>query len=415
MAWEQLLMKELFCTPTMFAFSALLTLSVHAYGQSLKGPIAWVDPGIPHAAGINSAFTRVMSADGDLGQAVVDLEAETHAAHDPWEAAQLLATAYDVVGRYADARKIRNAHRKRTPQCVYSGEPWPYALARVPKVVNVLMINEDHLDPTTRANVLVALPFLRNAGYTRLALEALPDANMADEVASGNVPDTREAGTYLRDPIAALMVREAIRLGFHLEAYDADEDFDTREKRQASRLLALSKRDTGKLLVVTGPGHVALDGNWMAQYLAQDLGKRLYTIDQVSNAGADCDKAAMPNLTVRDRKKAGHLLGLNTDAALVSPAPRMSPTERSYTGSWLSIGGLRAPMAVSTGQVCPGKPTRCLIEANRKGGQSHSVPDDRYLTRGIWRGYLFVPPGEYLITGIDEKGTRRAVISTAKL
>jgi hypothetical protein len=400
--WEQasrrgLLLLSLFSLPL-----AATSRTEHAIAS-----VAWVSDQVPGAAAIDDAFSRVMKADPDLGRAVDDLERAVRSAGSPWDAAQLLASAYNVVGRYADSRAIRDAHRRQNARCVFSGDSWPEGLRRLPKSVSVLLINEDHIDSTTRANLLAALPTLRSQGFTQLAMEALPDPSVGRALSGGTVPDEATTGVYLRDPVEAALVREAVRLGFHLHAYDSSDDFDVRERSQARRLLHIANSHPGRLVVFAGPGHVQLDGNWMGALLARDLGKKLYTIDQVSGAGADCEGPGEARLVSRDPGKAGHLIGTKTDAALVSPA--LPAGERDAANSWLTLGTLRKPFRVESRQLCPGATIRCLISARRQGSSPGDVPEDRYLAGGSWRGYLFVEPGTYEITGIDEKGHRHTV------
>lgn len=374
--------------------------------------IAWVVKDTPMSAEINDAFSRIMYADQDMGRAVVDLESATDKAGRPWDAAQLLATSYEVVGRYADARQIRNAHRKKVPQCIYTGRTWPDGLADLPASVRVLLINEDHLDATTRANLVSGLPQLRKMGFTALAMEAIPDTFVQNLIQSGDVPDDARSGTYLRDPISALLIRRAAELGFQLVAYDTPDGADTRDVNQANRISSIIKKIEGKLVVFTGPGHVQMEGRWMGRYLEKLLGEAMYTIDQTSNAGADCDDVDLPTLTIRDRKRPSHLLGMKTDAVLVTPSPPTGVLERSLPNSWLALGGLRLPIFVSTKELCPGMPKRCLIEARRKNDLVRAVPYDRYLSEGAWHGYLFVPPGHYTVSGMNENGSRMSIDMT---
>jgi len=404
-----MMLKQVFLAALSLASGMAMATSAQA-GE----PIAWVSVGLPEAAAINDAFSRIMNADPDIGRAVDDMERSTRAAGMPWEAAQLLATAYEVVGRYADARAIRDAHRKRIPQCVFPGEPWPQGLQKLSKAVSVLLINEDHLDATTRANVVEALPLLRSMGFTELAMEALPDASVEKNVSGGQVPDDASSGAYLRDPVAAALVRYAVELGFHLHAYDSPEDYGVREQAQARKLTDIARKSTGRLMVLAGPGHVQLEGQWMGQFLAQDLGRKLYTIDQASGAGADCEGPGDRRLVIRDRDRPGHVLGMKTDAALISPAVAPKPDERATAESWLRLGSLRKPVLITTAQVCPDRPMRCLISARRKDSAPASVPEDRYLARGIWRGYLFVRSGTYEVEGFDDMGRKHFISVVVK-
>lgn len=121
----------------------------------------------------------------------------------------------------------------------------------------VVMVNEAHHDAHTRLLTLELLPRLRAIGYTHLAIEALTEGN----------PSLRQRGyatngsgtEYLREPVYGEIVREALRLGYVLVAYDgADHGADDREKGQARALYdkVLAGNPKAKLLVHAGYAHI---------------------------------------------------------------------------------------------------------------------------------------------------------------
>src|SRR6185437_13127075 len=100
---------------------------------------------------------------------------------------------------------------------------------------DLVMVNEAHNQPLSRALVYQMLPIMRRLGFSILAMEALPDKATTDWInRHGYVPDEASYGYYLREPIDGEVIREAKRLGFTLANYDVFSD--TREQDEARKL-----------------------------------------------------------------------------------------------------------------------------------------------------------------------------------
>jgi hypothetical protein len=121
----------------------------------------------------------------------------------------------------------------------------------------VVMVNEAHHDAHTRLLTLALLPRLRAIGYTHLAIEALAEDGAG--VRQRGYPNTTSGTEYLREPVYGEIVREALRLGYVLVAYDPPgRHGQERETLQARTLYdrVLAGNPHAKLLVHAGYAHI---------------------------------------------------------------------------------------------------------------------------------------------------------------
>lgn len=176
----------------------------------------------------------------------------------------------------------------------------------------VVILNEDHGTPRSRAFGLEVARALRPVGYDVLAAETFnndPDdaksaAMMADLAKRGHVQ--RFSGYYTKDPVFADFVRQSLALGYRPVAYestiytppkDVEDSIARREKLQAEYLVSrVLKRDPkAKLFVYVGYSHAAeapLPSTsekepprlWMANRLKTLTGIDPLTIEQTSVA-----------------------------------------------------------------------------------------------------------------------------------
>lgn len=392
-----------------FLLLACWGLQAAAAAQAIGGSevVQFVPAAYPNATLVNRAFTAIMHADKGLSGSILELEKATLETDAPWGSKQLTATAFALVGKYQSARRIRNDHRGSPPACLKGGEVWPAAAHSIPNSVKVLIINEEHIDPSTRAQIFVALPTLRAMGFKVLAMEAIPDQGVKRAISSGWIPENAAVGVYLREPINALMIRRAVDLGFSLMAYDQTNFDSNREEAQADYLKRAAASSHDRIVVITGPGHVRSSGGWMAERLSSALGKRLYTIDQVSYLGAACPTDQPARLAAAKSLPSAEFNDMGTDAVLVT-----SPIQggaRSYKNSWLTLGGVRHAVSIDSKEICRDFKVTCLIEATRLDAPQGSVPQDRYLASPGWKGFIFLMPGEYVVSGTDDKSNRRTI------
>jgi len=178
-------------------------------------------------------------------------------------AQQLLASCENELGLYGEAVRdfpLRNDLPKElTPpeadtwQAV-NGVDAIVALARNRRLV---MVNEAHHDGHTRELTLLLLPRLRAAGFTYFAAEAIDkrDASLAER----GYPITTSGSEYIHEPLYGDIVREAIRLGYIIVPYEADDATPQgRESGQARNLYeqVFARDPKAKLFVHAGYAHI---------------------------------------------------------------------------------------------------------------------------------------------------------------
>lgn len=178
----------------------------------------------------------------------------------------------------------------------YSFRPAKDALLRKADQQQVLMLNEAHHVPAHRAFAIGLLDELYKKGYRHLALETL---NYKDTAAlkTRKYP-VYESGFYQREPLYGELIRQALRKGFTLLAYESevecsfitgkDDDYCNRfrDSIQAVNLATwVQKNPRKKLVVYAGYDHIheQANGGWkhMAQFFQEMTGIDPYTIDQV--------------------------------------------------------------------------------------------------------------------------------------
>jgi hypothetical protein len=152
------------------------------------------------------------------------------------------------------------------------------------KTNSVVMLNEAHDRPGTRTFLLSILKDLKKAGVTCLALETLNPKGNLNEL-------DYTTGYYTNEPVFGQVIREALKCGFKLIAYEISEEqtkqnFD-REFAQASNLLeAIKKKDrTGfeKTILLGGYGHIDERSNNPVEYQMMALQfKKISGLDPVT-------------------------------------------------------------------------------------------------------------------------------------
>jgi hypothetical protein len=168
----------------------------------------------------------------------------------------------------------------------------------------IVVLNEAHDSPRDRGFALEVARALRPIGYRMLAIEALSNHVDPEDgrramaaLARDGFPRLR-SGHYLRDPLFADFLRQALALGYRPFAYEETgprlpgtmlEQISRREQTQAENLAAILREHPGeRLLVYVGYGHAAEapvpteegPGEWMAARLKRLTGIDPLTIDQ---------------------------------------------------------------------------------------------------------------------------------------
>ena len=202
---------------------------------------------------------------------------------------QVYATLASFVGDYENARKyypLKDPAENPALRGFLTASPAIPILRALARSKQAVFVNEAHATAETRAAIYTFLRPLREEGYTYLAIEGLTsmppldgatcsDAILFDAELPVRGYPTAKSGFYIREPIFAEIIREALRLGFKLVAYEttdtADDSVEGREERQARNIACVFKGDPkAKLVAIAGFSHVnksvnsELPGGWMA-------------------------------------------------------------------------------------------------------------------------------------------------------
>lgn len=146
------------------------------------------------------------------------------------------------------------------------------------KSSEVVILNEAHLYPQHRVFAKSLLAGLYALGYKHLCMEDLQESARLESM---KIPE-RSKGYYIQEPCMGDMVREALKLGFHLHAYDAPASprRDSVAARNIQRIRASHPAD--KLVVYCGFSHAMehRSPTCMASYFKKMTGIDPLTIDQ---------------------------------------------------------------------------------------------------------------------------------------
>jgi hypothetical protein len=343
---------------------------------------------------------------------------------------QILVTEWSMFGRIGDADAGFTVSERRMP----TAEPLPTADAwtAVPAADyiagavagrRILVVNEAHHRPQTRLLTLALLPKLRALGFDHFAIEALDPADTG--LAARGYP-TEKSGYYIQEPLYGEIVREALRLGFVVHAYEPHDAGlltpQDRETRQAQALQAvLEQSPKARLFVHAGyahadkmPGRLPDNARPMAAELARLTGIAPYTVDQTMLGSGDLDDPESPYRQMVDAfpvtvpsvlvpRNGGPAWSYRSDyhdlTVLLSPREpgQMRP-------SWLSREGLRRPFRIKSA-LCSGS-FPCLFEAFRASEGDDAIPADQFLLMNDAdaRWPLYLAPGRYRLRIRGEEG-----------
>lgn len=351
---------------------------------------------------------------------MIDAYQQLHSRH--WEddasgTEQLLSMSDAMLGRYDQAQQEMYSAFHNAPSPVPpcpddlgggSFEQWLVAHAGK---FDLVMINEAHNQPMSRALIYQMLPVMRRLGFSLLALEALPDdATTAWINQHGYVPEDADYGFYLREPIEAAVVRKARQLGFSLANYDVFSK--QRERDEANNLARILKEHPGqKVLVVAGYDHIRRMDGRMAELLPKLYDKPFLSIDQLGR-GNDVLRSVCASPRNPSADDAGATLasmrwrpgGRGTDVTVFRTGG-YAPGRAAAEGSdWLSLGGERWHRRFGIDAACS-ESGACLIEARDAAEPANSVPVDRYLALAGERfADLYLGSGNYVMTYRNASG-----------
>jgi hypothetical protein len=289
-------------------------------------------------------------------------------------------------------------------------------IVRQARSAQVVILNENHLEPRHRAFALQVARALRPLGYRHLALEAL----IVDPQDQGAVEHMRKLtdrgypvftdGMYTNDPMFADFLAQAMALGYQPQAYDgqprtAGDRVAAREQFQAEniarRILAADPR--AKVLVYVGFRHateVPFDGglgrqmDWMARRLKRITGIDPLTIDQREHIPAACLSERILRQGIRANrfgdvvlKKSGRPFAFGSYRGAVDLHVLHLPVAPiSGRPAWMTQVG-RRPLPVPAALL--GGSSRKLIQAFAPGASPDAVPIDQIL---IEPGETRLPP-----------------------
>ncbi len=153
-----------------------------------------------------------------------------------------------------------------------------YILNRAKKE-RIIIINESHIQPMHRVFTTSLLKGLYDEGYRYLALEAL-EAYGQDSILNIRKYPVIESGYYTKEPQYGNMIREALKIGYKIVAYEyGGNDWSHREEEQATNIKKILDKDsTAKILIHCGFGHGSEDASF-SQKLMGGLVKDYCKID----------------------------------------------------------------------------------------------------------------------------------------
>lgn len=338
---------------------------------------------------------------------------------------EMYATLASFVGAYGEADRIYPRPSKDGDP-VASGHlgaiPAADTVRTLARGTRAVFINESHASGRTRAAIYTLLRPLREEGYGYLALEGLTtkpaagaascsDADLFDDGLAARGYPSRKSGFYTREPVFAEIIREAIRLGFKLVAYEGTDpaatSMEAREQGMARNLACIFERDAkAKVLAVAGFGHVAeaadsiVPGGMMAARFKALTGIDPLSIDTTTLLHAEVAPFRFGNAAEGRNPSqgyalvdtTGHLYGTDSyDLVLLTP---VFAGRQGDGHSWLALDGARKRVLAPTGGCGRSRP--CAIEAfpvMERGGIPEDVcvldDDDgacpMFLTRGGFR------------------------------
>ena len=200
-----------------------------------------------------------------------------------------LGILYSRFGRYKDARHeaeavgtmfvnpMRFASNFKDAKAI----PLSDVMDSIIENNRVIMMNEMHFNPISRAFVISWLKKCYQNGYRYLAAETLRASdsllNQRRTVLLG------ETGWYSDEPVFGDLFRTALNMGYTLVPYEGDGFGVDREVNQAKNLVTniLEKDPEAKFLLLGGFGHIADRNGWysMGRYFKEQSGIDPFTIN----------------------------------------------------------------------------------------------------------------------------------------
>lgn len=287
----------------------------------------------------------------------------------------------------------------------------------------VVILNEAHCASRHRMFLTHLLRALRKDGFTHFAAETFlnaadPKAPHVERLRAGDQL-TPQHGYYIRDPVFAEAVREALQLGYRLVGYEARADqyalgddaehIDRgREQGQATNLEeAMAAAPDGRFLVYVGYGHIVTDlkaegGPRFAGLFAKDTAAAPLTVVQDST-GSFGPHAPDNNATQT-------LLALYKPKGYLAIRPRKggdgwSPDLLVFHPNLADVHGRPGWLAADPGRRLavfdlprPVAEAPALAQAVPAADSDPAIPADQHLlSRGARSAQFYLRPGRYRV------------------
>ena len=342
---------------------------------------------------------------------------------------QLYANMATFVGAYDEASLHYNTGE--APAELRTGGftaavPASTLLFNAAKDRRAVFFNESHGEVRSRAGIYPMLGVLRSQGFTHLAMETLGttsrqertpgscmDTSMLDEGLQRRGYPIARSGYYTQEPVFGELVREALRLGFELIAYDtyvAGRTIAQREQNQADNLACLLRSNPDlRLVVIGGFSHIAesedfwVPGGAMAYRFKVATGIDPLTISTTTLLGAAARDFRFPS------GRLDTLFTLHDGRGSTYTRPEFDWTvfvpddlDRDAKGaSLLRLNGSRTPIRISARRCRGAFP--CLIEARIGGELGDAVAADRCVihARSQRQCVLNLRSGRFRVRALD--------------
>lgn len=343
-------------------------------------------------------------------------------------AARILTVApevgnYEEAQRYADLAYGTHAMGRLAAEAELEGyqpaDALP-ALVRAAAAAQVVMINEAHHVPQHRAFIIELIGALRRQGFTHYAAETL---NETDTQLNARGYPTAGTGYYTAEPVHGDLVRIALRLGFRVVAYEAQnpQNSDERERGQARNLIEriLKSDPRARVLVHAGYAHIDESGEdrvgarTMAQRFKEASGIDPFTIEQTEMTEHSAREFEHPLYrAVLERRLVSRPAVFQNARGELWMQDRgrhdvtlFHPRSRLVEGrpDWLRLGGSRRPYRLPK-RICGAAP-RCLARARVAREAADAIPIDQLeVSAARPAPALMLPAGEFIIDVQDPAG-----------
>lgn len=283
------------------------------------------------------------------------------------------------------------------------------AVARLAVKRRIVLVNEAHDDPHTRVLILALLPKLRAQGYDYFAAEALVEDGTA--LAQRGYPLNSSGTEYLREPLYGDILREAIRLGYKIVAYDPVAEVADRDQTQAETLYrkVFAHDPQAHLFVLAGYAHIGKARGYLGDI--QPMAMRLHELTGFDPLSVDQTqfREVEPSPHIGPYHQIIDVLNLPEPFVLQSPQGNriwssdparhdvsvvLPPMQGRQRPDWLALGGQRQPWPISAA-MCHGV-LPCVVGAHYGSEPDDAIPADRYtFLAAPATSVLYLRPGSY--------------------